>query len=194
MLKALSLILFYCLHAQSATVVEENANQLNLGWRVGGRIGNMNRFIRRDLTDWKVKSSHAMTVGLDRIVKLDSFVGFRWHYGAEINSIYQVAEFEKTEMKTSGITLNIPLGVGYAFSNDEWEVGVRLNTPVASLKAVQADFSTKNYSKSIKTIQPVSLLRFEAFAEYQFSKELSYNLSYNFDYSAFYWGGINYAF
>lgn len=194
MFKILSLIVFYCLHARSATVVEESVSQYYSGWRVGGRIGYMHRFIRRDLPDWKVKSSYAMAVGTDRSVKLDSFVGFRYHYGAEINSFYQVAEFEKTEMQTSGISLSVPLGVGYVFSNDEWEVGVRLNTPVVNLKAVHADYSTKNYSKSIKTIQPVTLLRFEVFTEYQISKELSYILSYNFDYSAFYWGGINYAF
>jgi hypothetical protein len=102
--------------------------------------------------------------------------------------------YESTHIETNNLAIDVPFSSSYQFENSKISVGA---TVIWHLnKSSQTTFSTSRMSKKLKSsmLSNDGFLGLELFAEYQFSKELSYVISYNSPYSTFYFGGLNYAF
>jgi len=176
---------------QSKTI--QTSPQLDNPWRVGGRVGFMNQFIRPQFSDWKIDSSFALSFLGDHVIYAEWPHGLQFYLGFELSNYNQVASYKGSTIKYSKMLLELPVGIGYAFDNSNWVVGARFALHL--LENIQITFKSNNYNKKLYALAPTNTAWVtELFTEYHFTKEISYNVSYNYEHSTLFFGGVNYVF
>lgn len=167
-----------------------------LPWRIGGKFGIINGFLRPEYKDWKVNSSYAFSVAGDRLIQLESLGNLKLYLGVELSTFYQEAALKNSKIKTTILRFSAPITVGYQLPQTNWSIGAKASLPLTQNQ--QSIFSTPQYNKQMSTVIPkvttYSTLSLEILTEYQMTPTLSYSLSYNLGFSTLFLGGLSYAF